>query len=40
MVLVFVLFQSYKDVKSMLYWLYPDLRNYSPKKEVSYNFRI
>ena len=34
--LVFMLFQNYKDVNEIMYWLYPDLRNEKPDDKVWY----
>jgi phosphatidylserine synthase 1 len=33
--LVFTLFQKYKDVKEILFWLYPDLRDNIPDEKVN-----
>ena len=34
MMLVFVLFQKLEDVKEIMYWLYPDLRDGKPDEKV------
>lgn len=38
LLLVFILFQSYKDVRKMLFWAFPDLETYDPiEKEYAVN---
>jgi len=32
--LVFAIYQKYDDVKEVMYWLYPDLRDWEPDEKV------
>jgi len=31
---VFAIYQKYDDVKEVMYWLYPDLRDWEPDEKV------
>jgi len=33
--LVFAIYQKYDDVKEVMYWLYPDLRDWKPDEKVN-----
>jgi len=38
--LVFAIYQKYDDVKEVMYWLYPDLRDWKPDEKVSTNAQL
>ena len=33
--LLFAIYQKYEDVKEVMYWLYPELRDWKPDEKVS-----